>query len=82
MTPIPKGEGLVVRRVRLAEPDVVLLGGILHGEDHFASIHGEPGAPVDRRVVVSVVTTCSRARELDAWLVELAAALDLELLEG
>ena len=78
MTQAPTG--LVARRVRLAQGDVVLLGGLLHGEDHFASIHGEPGEPEDERVVVSVITTCSRAGELDAWLAELSETLDLELL--
>ena len=72
--------GLVARRVRLAQGDVVLLGALLHGEDHFASIHGERGEPEDERVIVSVVTTCSRAGELDAWLAELSETLDLELL--
>ncbi len=72
--------GLVARRVRLAQRDVVLLGGLLHGEDHFASIHGEREDARDERVIVSVVTTCSRARELDEWLTELQGALDLELL--
>jgi hypothetical protein len=72
--------GLVARRVRLAQRDVVLLGGLLHGEDHFASIHGEREDARDERVIVSVVTTCSRARELDEWLEELRGTLDLELL--
>lgn len=79
MTHVPAG--LVARRVRLAQRDVVLLGGLLHGEDHFASIHGEPGENEEERVTVSVVTTCSRARELDEWLAELRGTLDLELLE-
>ncbi len=74
------GEGLAVRRVRLAERDVVLLGAILHGEDHFASIHGEPGPAAEGRVTVSVLTTAARAGELDAWLTELGATLGLEIL--
>jgi hypothetical protein len=73
--------GLIARRVRLAQRDVVLLGGLLHGEDHFASIHGEPGASSEGRVIVSIVTTCSRERELDAWLDELRETLELELLD-
>lgn len=80
MKPVPAGEGLVVRRVRLAERDVVVLGGILHGEDHLASIHGEPRGSGSTRVIVSVLTTASRAGELDAWLAELAAPLGLEVL--
>jgi hypothetical protein len=76
--PVPSGEGLVVRRVRLAEQDVVLLGAILHGEDHLASIHGEP-VREGARVIVSVMTTRARAGELDAWLGDLARELGLEL---
>lgn len=83
MRAVPSGAGLVVRRVRLAEPDVVLLGAILNGEDHFASVHGEPvaidpAASHPGRVVVSVLTTEARARELDAWLEELEGVLGLE----
>lgn len=79
--PVPVGEGLVVRRVRLSERDVVVLGGILHGEDHFASIHGEHG-PVDEhgRVIVSVLTTAALAGALDACLAEVAESLALEVL--
>lgn len=81
MITAPLGAGLVSRRVRLAKPDVYVLGGILCGEDHLASIHGEPSTPdASGRVVVTVLTTSSRAAELDAWLDELAGALDLERL--
>jgi hypothetical protein len=76
-------EGLVRRRVRLAEADVVLFGAILNGEDHLASIQGERGLPDERgRVVVAVVTPESRAPELDAWLDELEDPLGLERLEA
>lgn len=80
MKPVPAGEGLVVRRVRLAESDVFVLGAILSGEDHLASIHGEPGGAGARRVTVAVLTTSARAHELDAWLAELAGPLALEVL--
>lgn len=69
---VPLGEGLVVRTLRLAPPDVVRLGGILLGHDHLASIHGGR----DEREVV-LVTTEDRARELDAVLDELAAEIAL-----
>jgi hypothetical protein len=73
-------DGMVRRRVRLAERDVVLLGAILNGEDHLASLHAE-GRCVDRegRVEVEVQTTDSRAAELDTWLAELTEPLALEL---
>ncbi|GAB5542004.1 MAG: hypothetical protein RLO52_23255 [Sandaracinaceae bacterium] len=79
--PIPRGEGLVARRLRIAKGDVYVLGGILSGEDHLASLHGERGrADASGRVIVSVVTTTARARELDAWLADLRASLPFELL--
>lgn len=69
-----------MRRVCIAQGDVVALGGMLHGEDHLASIHGEPGrADQCGRVVVSILTTSSRALELDAWLADVRSSLDLEL---
>ncbi len=77
--PVPSGEGLVARRVRLAERDVVLLGGLLHGEDHLASIHGEDAAR-GGRVTVSIVTTSAREHELDVWLADIAETVELERL--
>ncbi|MCB9593314.1 MAG: hypothetical protein H6719_11340 [Sandaracinaceae bacterium] len=80
MIDVPLGEGLVARRLRLAKADVYVLGGILCGEDHLASIHGEAAAAdADGRVTVSVVTTRARAAELDAWLEDLEGTLALEL---
>lgn len=81
MKPVPLGEGLVVRRVRLARRSVYVLGGILAGEDHLASIHGEPpDTDSDGWVTVSLVTTEARAAELDAWLDDLTEELALERL--
>jgi acyl dehydratase len=79
--PVPIGAGLVARRVRLDKRDVYVLGGILGGEDHLASIHGEPDAS-EGRVTITVLTTDARAAVLDAWLDELRSELDLELLGG
>lgn len=79
MKPVPMGAGLVGRRVRLEKRDVYVLGGILGGEDHLASIHGEPDAS-EGRVTVTVMTTEARATELDGWLEELRDELSLELL--
>lgn len=80
MEPVPLGPGLVARRVRLARADVQVLGGVLAGDDHLASIHGEPSDEEGGRVTVSILTTSARAAELDAWLDELAAPLGLERL--
>ena len=75
------GAGLVARRLRLRREDVYVLGGILAGVDHLASIHGEPSAEEGGRVVVAVITTDERAAELDEWLQELGEELGLEFLE-
>jgi hypothetical protein len=83
--PVPAGAGLVVRHVRLAKGDVAVLGALLSGEDHLASIHGEPDALVEgdgAPVVVAVLTTEARAAELDDWLDALAAELGLERVPG
>jgi hypothetical protein len=71
---VPLGPGLVIRRLRLAEGDVVRLRGILAGYDGLASAHG------DRSGVTVLVTTDDRAAELDAWLAELDAELSFERL--
>jgi hypothetical protein len=79
---VTEPDELVVRRVRLSEADVVLFGAILNGEDHLASIQGERArADAEGRVVVAVLTTGSRAHELDAWLDELGPVLGLERLD-
>lgn len=71
---VPLGEGLVVRRLRLAPEDVVRLRGILAGYDGLASAHG------DRSGVTVLVTTTDRERELDEWLDELGRELAIERL--
>lgn len=79
MKPVPIGPGLVARRVRLDKRDVYVLGGILGGEDHLASIHGELDAS-EGRVTITVMTTDARAAELDGWLEDLRDELSLELI--
>ena len=76
--PVPLGAGLIARRLRLDRRSVYVLGGILAGEDHLASIHGEAGDGA--RVTVALVTTEARAAELDAWIDELAEELGIERL--
>jgi hypothetical protein len=71
---VPLGEGLVVRRVRVAPEDVVRLRGILAGYDGLASAHG------DESGVTALVTTSDRERELDAWLDDLEAEVHFERL--
>lgn len=65
---IPEGPGLAVRRLALSNEATVQLGLILAGYDGLATIHGEHAG------VVCVVTTDSRAQELDALLEAFARA--------
>lgn len=65
---IPVGPGLAVRRLALSNEATLQLGLILAGYDGLATIHGErPG-------VVCIVTTESRAQELDGLLEAFAGA--------
>jgi len=59
------GDGLVTRRLRLADRDVVWLRSVLEGYDGLASLHG------DRSGVVTLIAPAQRARELDALLDDL-----------
>jgi hypothetical protein len=63
----PRGAGLASRCVQVVPRDLVLVGGILAGEDGLASIH-------ELAEGVVVVTTEARADELDAALADLEAA--------
>ncbi|MFK7985484.1 MAG: tRNA (N6-threonylcarbamoyladenosine(37)-N6)-methyltransferase TrmO [Sandaracinaceae bacterium] len=74
------GEGLVVFSLRLLASDVYVLGGILAGQDHFASVHGAGPPDEEGRVPISVLTTEDRAEELDGWLDALTDELGLERL--
>jgi hypothetical protein len=69
---IPSGEGLALRRLRIADEDVVRLGGILLGEDGLASLHG------DGEGVIVIVTTTDRAAELDDWLTDIGREIPLQ----
>jgi len=65
------GRGLVVRRLRVADGDVVLLRSLIEGYDGLAALHG------DGTGVVSLYAPESRAAELDELLAELSAELPL-----
>lgn len=71
---VPLGEGLVVRRVRVAPGEVVHLRAILAGYDGLASAHGDRRAPG----IVVLVGTADREAELDAWIDELGREIALE----
>lgn len=74
--PIPTGEGLVTRKLRLAPEAVVHLGGILAGYDNLASLHGEE----DRGVIV-LLTSASQAQVLDELLDSLRSEVEFEIVE-
>lgn len=72
--PVPLGDGVAARRLRMAEHDVVRLGCILAGYDGLASLHGDDAG------VVFVVTTRDLAAELDAVLAEASRLVAFERL--
>jgi len=74
VTEPPTGEGLVGRRVRVADRDVVWLRSVLEGYEGLALLYG------DRTGVVTLVAPLERAEELDALLLDLAAESSLALL--
>jgi hypothetical protein len=68
------GAGLLLRRVRVADPDVVWLRSVLEGYDGLASLYGDGSG------IVTLTTTASRAPELDELLAELCGEGSLLLL--
>jgi hypothetical protein len=56
------GEGLLVRRVLLASPDVVFFKGVIEASEGLACVFAERGGDL------SVATPLDRAAELDALL--------------
>jgi hypothetical protein len=70
----PLGPGLVARRLRIAGADVRLLGAILAGFDHLASIHDTPDG------LTLLVTTPGMLAELDELLADLRDRIAFEVL--
>lgn len=70
----PIGPGLVAFELDIDPEDEVVLWGFLLGDDGLASAHGDTPAGTEPRRVV-LLTTESRARELDAWIDEVAPEL-------
>jgi len=75
-TPPIEGIGLIQRRVRVADADVVWLRSVLEAYEGLAELYG------DRSGVVTLTTTASQARELDTLLDELASEAAIHLLPG
>ena len=61
------GPGLAVRRLQIADKDVVWLRSILEGYDGLANLCG------DGKGNVTLICTESRSRELDNLLADLSA---------
>ena len=70
-----EGPGLVSRRLRLVDGDVVWLKAILEAHDGLGALYGDGSG------IVTLTTTSSRAAELDALLNELSEELDFERLD-
>jgi hypothetical protein len=60
------GQGLTLRRLRVADADVVWLRSVLEAYEGLASLYGDGSG------VVTLTTTPCQARELDELLDELA----------
>jgi hypothetical protein len=63
--PLIVGDGLTLRRVRVANADVVWLRSVLEGYDGLAALYGDGSG------VVTLTTTHGLAAELDALLEDL-----------
>ncbi len=61
------GDGMVVRRVVMAAPEVVFFKGIIEASEGLAAVFAERGGELD------VAAPAERIRELDALLDDLAA---------
>ena len=72
--PLISGQGLVQRRLRVADPDVVWLRSVLEAYEGLAGLYG------DRSGVVTLTTTACQAHELDVLLSELACEAAIHLL--
>jgi hypothetical protein len=70
----PLDQGLIQRRVRVADADVVWLRSVLEAYDGLASLYGDGSG------VVALTTTPCQADELDALLDDLAREAALQRL--
>ncbi|MDD9938785.1 MAG: DUF4911 domain-containing protein [Myxococcales bacterium] len=69
--PPPLGPGLITRRVRISDADVVWLRAVIEAYDGLAFTYGDGSG------VVELAAPACRAGELDALLNELAAEVAL-----
>jgi hypothetical protein len=73
-TATPLEQGLTLRRLRVADADVVWLRSVLEAYEGLASLYGDGSG------VVTLATTACQSRELDELLGELAAEVALHRL--
>jgi hypothetical protein len=72
--PVILTEGLTLRRLRVADADVVWLRSVLEAYDGLAALFGDGSG------VVTLATTSSQAGELDALLEDLCREASLQRL--
>ena len=68
---IPSGPGMVERRLRVADPDVVWLRSLIEGYEGLALLYGDGSG------IVRLIAPESRAAELDSLLADLAHELPI-----
>lgn len=68
------GEGLVARRLEVPAREVVFVKAVLEASDGLGVLFAERGG------ALVIATPISQERDLDAWLVELAAEVGGRLL--
>ena len=71
IAPLLSGPGLVLRRLRIADDDVVYLRSVVEGYDGLAALHGDGSG------IVSLYAPESRALELDELIRDLASEVAL-----
>jgi hypothetical protein len=72
---ILRGEGLTLRKIRVADADVVWLRSVLEGYDGLAALYGDGSG------VVTLSAPDALAAELDALLDELCSEASIALLK-
>ncbi len=75
-SPLPRGEGLAERRIRVARSEVAWVRFILEAHDGLACMYG------DDTDVLTLLTPTSQISELEGVITDLEAAVQLERLTG
>ena len=67
------GEGLISRKLRLKDADVVWLRGVLDAYEGLAGLYGDGSG------VIVLSTPVSRAQELDSFLEDIRGEIEFQL---